>query len=86
MFVFVSLFFGGGGVVVRNFMTSFYTKLNQTKSYHSTLFPFLLIKFGRSLTNPLKPSSNKKGLDAICDVFYSKDVPSCFVKPLVKIV
>ena len=70
--------FGGG--VVRNFMTRFYTKLNETKSYHSTLFPFLLIKFGRSLKNPLKPSSNKNGLDAICDVFYSKDIPSYFVK------
>ena len=60
MFVFVSLFFGVGGVDVRNFMTSFYTKLNETKSYHSTLFPFLLTKFSRSLTNPLKPSSSKK--------------------------
>ena len=46
--------FGGG--VVRNFMTRFYTKLNETKSYHSTLFPFLLIKFGRSLKISLKLS------------------------------
>lgn len=69
------------GVDVRNFMSSFYTKLNETKSHHSLLANKVLSVINESTQDEFK---QEEPLDAICNVFYSKDAPSYFVKLLVK--